>query len=241
MLEDLKKTKKFLKDNKKIIYIILILLILIFAIFASPVKFNKKVYHTVNKDKIVELFNKINDNYSLTIEENINGELKKLEYSRDSKVILYEGDLIDKDGYLLYENRLYSLNSKTEKLTKEKNIPSFINDRLYDLNLIKKIIPYCEFEYVNEVKANCKINLSSYINEYNNLYNENIEVLEDEKLNFEIIHYSNRIGKINVDYKSINKLINNNDNDVFYGIKIYNIDSNNHDIILEHYKEVIAK
>ena len=239
MLKDAKKIKKFYKENKKLIYFGLFFIIIIFVLLVSPNDSNNnKIKHYVSKDNMVELFNKINNNYSLTIEENINGDLKTLEYSNDSKIILYEGSKTDNNGYLLYNNNLYLLNSDNAKLTKVKNIPSFVNDRLYDLNLLKKVIPYCEFDYINEVKANCKMNLSSYINEYNQLYNENISVEEDKEIIFEIIHYSYRIGKINVDYTPINKLINNNDN-VFYGIKIYNIDSNDFSEILEHYKDIL--
>ncbi len=240
MLKNVKKIKKFYEENQKLIYFGLFFLIIIFIILLSPAKYNnKEIKNDVSLDEIVNLFNKINNNYSLTIEENINGELKILEYSNDSKVILYEGSKVNDNGYLLYNGKLYMANLKNNKLTKEKSMPNFVNDRLYDLNLLKKVIPHCELEYVNEVKANCKMNLSSYINEYNNLYNENISILEDEKINFEIIHYSNRIGKINVDYTTINKLINNNEDNVFYGIKIYNIDSNDFSDILEYYKDTL--
>ena len=94
---------------------------------------------------------------------------------------------------------------------------------------------------INVVKVNCKFNLSDYINEYNTLYNENILLDSDEKLEMNIVYYSTGIGKINIDYTKINKIINQNDNSINYSIKLVNTDENDFTEIHNFFKKSIGK
>ena len=237
------KKKENKKDNDntvmKLLVIILIFFLLIVAIISMK-KFrgiNNKILP--NKENMAELFNNIKDNYTLEIEKKINDNTKNIVYSRDKNLILFEGDYEAK-GYLVYKSKVYELNSNN-KIIKSKLSLNKIEDSYYDIDLIKKLFNYCDVEYVNNVKALCKIKYSDYLNEYNTKYKTKIEIDVDNSIEFYIVHYSDRIGKIIVDYSGINKIINNTEDSVNYGILIKDIDNNDFSDYLNYYKKELSK
>jgi len=169
----------------------------------------------------------------------INGITNKFEYSTDSVITLYESNLSNDKGYLIYNNKLYSIDFDSKKLEKTSDNPDFINDKYYDIKLIKRLVNYCDFEYINVVKTICKINTSDYINEYNQMYNLNIETIVNNKMEIQIVHYTDRIGKVIIDYTNLNKILNNSDDEIVYGIKISDTDSNDFNLLLESYRDVL--
>ena len=237
------KKKENKKDNDntvmKLLVIILVFFLLIVAIISMK-KFrgiNNKILP--NKENMAELFNNIKDNYTLEIEKKINDNTKNIVYSRDKNLILFEGDYEAK-GYLVYKSKVYELNSNN-KIIKSKLSLNKIEDSYYDIDLIKKLFNYCDVEYVNNVKALCKIKYSDYLNEYNTKYKTKIEIDVDNLIEFYIVHYSDRIGKIIVDYSGINKIINNTEDSVNYGILIKDIDNNDFSDYLNYYKKELSK
>ena len=96
---------------------------------------------------------------------------------------------------------------------------------------------YSENYNINAEKVNCKINLSDYISEYNKIYGKNIEINYDTKVSFDIIYYTDSIGKINIDYTDINKAINNSNDKIFYGIKLVSVDKNDFSTVIDYFKK----
>ena len=221
-----------------IIGIFIIIILLTFGVRTKNNRLKRKVMP--NKENIVALFNNINDNYTLEIEENINEDINNIVYSRDKNIILFEGKL-SADGYLAYNEKLFELDSKKEKITRSKLSVDKIENSFYDIELLKSIVNYCEIGYVTNVKALCKINYSDYLNEYNKRYNANIENNIDNKMDIYIVHYADRIGKVIVDYTGINKIINKNDDSVKYGIKINDIDKNDYSEYLNYFSKELNK
>ena len=244
MLKDKNKTNLFLRDNDNSYLKVLIIVIVLvaFVVLALAMKKPKSIPNKVlpEKDNLVELFDNIKDNYTLDIEKNVNDIKSNIIYSRDKNLILYEG-AYEADGYLVYKNKVYELNSKNNKLTKSKLSLDKIEDRFYDIDLIKSLINYCEPEYVTNVKALCKIKYSDYLNEYNNKYGTKIESDYDNIIELYIVHYVDRIGKVIVDYTGINKIINGTDDTINYGIQIKDIDKNDFSDYLNYYKKVLSK
>ncbi len=227
-----------IKENilKGILIVLILSLMLVFIIFSSNKKGYKIPKKDITKEELIALFDKVNNNYTLEIEKSINNKMTNIEYSTDANVVLYE---IDSKGYLEYQDNYYEVDADTVKLTKidkEK-----INDNYYDIRLIKNIIKYCHLEYVNNAKSICSITYSDYINEYNLLFNTNIELTYDNIMKFEIVHYPNRIVKVLVDYSGINKIINYDDKIIHYGIKISNVDENDFSKIIDYFKDELNK
>lgn len=222
--------------------ILLILLVFIILMRGKHVK-EEEVLIEVKTDELIALIEKIGNNYSLEIVEEINGNKKELYYDTDSNVELYDGSLIGDDGIMVYKNKKYILYKKDindiekAKLHDYKGDDSFVNDPYYNINLIKNIINYCELTQINKVKVNCKINLSDYISEYNKIYGKNIEINYDTKVSFDIIYYTDSIGKINIDYTDINKAINNSNDKIFYGIKLVSVDKNDFSTVIDYFKK----
>ncbi len=216
-----------------IVLILTLMLVFIFATRSGAKKFKND--RVLTSENLELLLNRINDNYTLNMDEIINGELNNVIYSRDSKMETYE--LYNK-AYLYYNNNLFEINEENYKIKKISKEP-FVDNPFYNINLLKKVFSHCEFERINNVKSICKVKFSDYILEYNNLYNQNINPV-DNIIKFELIYFDD-LSKINVDYTDINRIINNNSKSIKYGIRIEDIDKNNYDIFYEKYKKTLNK
>lgn len=230
-------------NTLKLIGSLIVVFFMLVFIITAPSKGEKKENDIetgeVNKEDILLLFNQIENNYALTITQTVNDETKTLELLTNSRVNLYEGDMLDRDGYLYYDGKLFYIDSDNYKIVKTDKQYDFINDPYYDLNMIKRIVNYCEFSYENEVKANCKMKLSEYFKEYNEKYNTNYNVDDDKELNIVVVHYSNKIEKVIIDYSDINKIIKDSDDEVSYGIRFDDYDDNTIQEIFNKYKTEI--
>ena len=232
------------KDDYKLIKIILIVLFfffMLYVIFVGKPASSKKVSYDVSKNKIIELFNLIEDNYTLTIERNIDGNSEIIVYYNDSKNQMFE---VNNNIYLKHNNKLYlvkQIDSNNYKITKSNEKLSIINDSFADIDLIKKIVNYCEFEYINPVKVTCKINYTDYLKEFNIKNNSEYSINYDNKMSFDIVYYDDEIGKLIIDYTKISEIIYGTNQNIIYGIKINNINSNNFDLLIEKYKKELKK
>ena len=226
------------EDLPKLIVIVCILLFMLSFIFLSGNnKEKRKENMSVSNEIVNSFFSTVNDNYSLDIDEYINDEVNKITYYNDSNIELYE---ISGKGYLYYKNKLFELNEENKTIKKIDN-KSFVNNPYYDFKFIKSLINKCDSKYINEAKVSCKIKLSDYLLEYNNYYGKNIISEEDEIIDFTIVHFSNKVSKIIVDYSKINNIINGEYLNVRYGIKINNIGKNDFNEVYEQYKKELNK
>ena len=219
---------------KGILIVVVITIMMVFIFISGSNASIKK--SSITNDKLNEYMDRIKDNYTLNIDETINGKLTSIIYSRDSSLETYETNNI---AYLYYNNKLFSIDNKTYKLKKESILP-FVNNPYYDINLIKNAFKHCELKYINVVKSTCTVSVNDYINEYNTLYNQNITSTEGS-LFFDIIYSSTGVSKINVDYSKINRIIKIDNSIIKYGIRINNIGKNNYSDFLDYYKKDLNK
>lgn len=210
----------------------------------------KVVLKEVKNSDIILLLDKLDTNFTLEVNEKINGISNVLYYYKDDKIELYDGTVVGEDGVMVYNGKKFVLYRKEVnnakkinevKLHKYKGNDSFINDPFYNLELLKKVINHCEMTPINIVKVNCRFNLSDYIEEYNTLYNKDIKIDYDNKLSMDIIHYTNELGKITIDYTDINKAINNNNSEINYVIAVENIGINDFSDIIKLYGKTLNK
>lgn len=235
MIEKISKKYDVSENLVKGLLIIIGLIIMIVFICISGSNSSIKK-NSITNDKLNEYLDQIKDNYTLNIDETVNGKLTNIIYSRDSILETYEVNGI---AYLYYNNKLFSIDNDTYKLKKESILP-FLNNPYYDINLIKNVFKHCELKHINVVKSTCTVSFNDYINEYNTLYNQSV-TLEEGKLTFDIIYSSTGISKINVDYSPINRIIKIDNSSIKYGIRINNVGKNNYNEFLEYYKKDLNK
>ena len=63
----------------------------------------------------------------------------------------------------MYNDKVFSLNNN--KLSKSDYSKNDFYDIYYDIDFLKKVFNHCDYDYINVVKATCKIKMSDYINE----------------------------------------------------------------------------
>ena len=237
----LDKIQKKYKIDIKSIRIILFLLFFVFmmcVIFYAGGSFKDNTKKDVNKEEIIRLFDMISDNYSLEIEKKVNGNVENIVYYKTSNAEMYE---LDDYLYFVYKNKTYKIGINDGKIKKINDELYFTNDELSNFELIKSLIKYCEFSYINDVKANCKIKYSDYLKEYNLKYNTDYVLNYDNIMSFDIVYYSDGLGKVIIDYTNINQVIHYDNSDIVYGIRVKDVNSNDFSIIFDNYKDIIKK
>ena len=118
MLKDFKKFKKQLKDikekisniritnNVKLILVLIFFVVSIIFIANNRLRYDNKLEEKVaNKIKIIELLNKVEDNYSLEVTKKYKDKSEILNYQKADKLQLYSGDNLDHDGFIIYNNQ----------------------------------------------------------------------------------------------------------------------------------------
>lgn len=253
MLKDFKQFNKKLNNlkekisnikitnNVKLILVLIFFIVSIIFIANNRLRYDNKLEEKVaNKIKIIELINNIKDTYTLEITKKYKDKSESLSYQKSDKIELYSGDNLSHDGFIVYNNQIFYSDSQEEKLHKDNKTYEFINDKYLDINLYKKVINYCEFEYISNTKSTCNINLSDFIKAYNDLYNTNFKILNDEALTFDVI-YTSRINEINIDFTKINEIINPSKDSVEYHIKVNKLESSLVETIYEYFKEELNK
>ena len=195
----LKKTD----DTTKLFLIGIVFLVMILYIFVTAIKDNKDVdYSFINNS-----LKKIGNNYTL----NVSMLNKKIVYSRDKEVEVFESDDFSSNKYIKYNNKIYVLHNDIYEETINNN--DLINKYYYDLELINKVIPYCKYynNYRDEVL--CKIKNDDYNNELLAQYglgrsnDSDVEIdfyYKDKVVNKMTINYGEEEVNIEVDNKGNN-------------------------------------
>lgn len=182
-----------------------------------------------------KLFVDIEDNYTMNVTRTENDDTKKLNIQTDGKLTMYEGTMLEKDGYLTYKDIVYYPENGT--LNKEEiDLNTTLNLSYNDISIIKNLLNYCEPTSKNENVAECNIDITNYLKEYNYVNNTTYKVEKDETFQMIITYQEDKLVNINVDYTTIDKIINESSYDkLVYDIKIYSIGKNNFE---EHAKMI---
>ncbi len=254
MLKDFKKFKKQFKnlqekisnikitDNVRLIFVLIIFVIAIIFVANNRLRYDNKLEEKVaNKIKIIELLNNVEDNYSLDVTKKYKDKSENINYQSSDKLELYSGDNLPHDGFIIYNNQVFYSDSQEEKIYKDNKTYDFLNDKYLDINLYKKVVNYCEFEYISDTESTCNIKLSDFIKAYNDLYDTSFDVINDIDLTFNTTYSSSRFSEIDIDYTKINEIINPTEESVTYNIKINKFDSTLIDTIYEYFKDDLNK
>lgn len=230
--------------QKTLIYLVVVLLGMSFLFFNTNEKRNDNTNPkpnnentiTITKEDIIKKLDNIKDNYSLKITKNIDQEKIKLDIDTDGKLTSYISESIDKGGYITYKDKYFVPGSNNNFMI-VKSVKNPITGNIYDLELIKSLISYCEFTDNNT----CKIKYSDYLKEYNYKYKTTYEteVSDDFLINF--TYTENYITKITYDYTFLNKIINNSESKIDYIIRIEKIGKNDFSDQFEYFDNLIEK
>lgn len=191
------------------------------------------------KNEIIDLFNQIGDKYSFNVTRTFGNSIHKWNYYTDSKLEIFDGEFYSNKTYLVYNNKKYVVNLDNYKINRYNDNIKYINDVYTNKDLIKNIIYYCDLEIINNVKVNCKINLSDYVREYNSMYNKSLTVQNDKEMLFTISYYSTKIDKLVLDYTAFNSLISNSKENLIYEIEYFSTDQEDFDNIYKYYKDYL--
>jgi len=229
-------------SNKEIIklsvIIIVMLAMFLFSVFSKNDNLNIFKKNNNNVD-VVSLFEPIKDNYELVINKIVDDNTEKIDYISDGTLKLY--NLNDEEkGYLIYKEKTYSVELKDFKIKEVKKELDFINDNYANIDFIKSILIYCNSEKENNKKVICSMELSNFINGYNNYFQTNYVYDGEEVITFEFQHGS-IVNTIIVDYSKANKIINNSDSNIEYNIKIKKVNSNDYSSLFEIFKDTLKK
>ena len=192
-------TKMFLIG---IVFLLMILYILVVAIGDD-----KKSDYSFIENHLKNL----GDNYTL----NVDVFDKKIIYSRDKDVEVFESTSFENNKYIKYNNKIYVLKNDSYKEIESNN--DLVNRYYYDLDLIKKVINKCKYKnsYSNEIE--CTIKSDVYNDAILSLYGlgraENTDVYinfyyEDKTVNKMIINTGNAKTTIEIDNKKVNDYSN---------------------------------
>jgi len=237
-----------LDDILKKIPTSLIVCLVLFAGLVCLILFNSEPSSNSNnevdknlivKNEIIDLFNQIGEEYSFRVKRTFGSSVHNWNYYTDSKLEMYDGDFFSNNSYLVYNNKKYVVNLNDYKINNYSGNIIYMNDFYTNKDLIKNIIYYCDLEIINNVKVNCKINLSDYVREYNSMYNESLTVENDKEMLFTISYYSTKINKIVLDYTYFNSLISNSKENLIYEIEYLSIDKEDFDNIYQYYKDYL--
>ena len=227
-------------NSKDKLTIICGVIILLAAIFVLGTGFNKnqntKPVNVINNAHINTLIDKeLGNNYTITINETAGVKEHKHIYYYDGKLKLYESTKSEY-GYLEYNNNVYEMNATTKELTKYNEKISFMNNPLYDYDLIKKITDSCDYKFVSSKKVECNITLREYLKYHNEKYGTTY-VGNDDYINI-YISYTDKLNSIEINYTTFNKIVNLSNETI--NIKLsFRYNSNNFDNIYNAYKDIL--
>lgn len=237
-MEEEKKSWTKEEIIKLSVIVILLLAIFIYSIIAS----NKNIISNKNsfdKTDVQEIFKPIEDNYSLLIDKTINDKNEKIEYINDGTFKLYNIDN-DNKGYLIYKDKTYIVEPKGFKIKEYSKNVEAIKDNLYNINFIKSIVKYCDLKNTRDNETDCYINVSDYINNYNNYFYTNYLYDGDDKIIFNF-HYGNIVNNIKVDYSKVYEIMKNSNDKVIYNIKIDKVNLNDYSNLFEVFSNTLKK
>lgn len=227
-----------LKDKITVICGVVVLIVIIFVLSTGFDRTLPKPVFEANSEQINTLIDDLGDNYTMNITDTTGSVTKNYIHYYDGRLHLYESEN-DNFGYLDYNGNRYQMDGLTKELTLFTGSVGYIDNPLYDYELIKTFTDNCDYEYVNENKATCKITLNDYLSYHNTKYNTSYVGNDSEYINISV-SYGTRLNSIEIDYSAYNKVVNLAEDNVLVKIK-FNYNSNNFNTIYDNYKDVLGE
>lgn len=250
MLKDLFKEEKPKNNNteedrkKAIMYLCLIIVgfvLLFIGLSGEKVdnskKENKQEEITVKKEDIVDKLNLIETNYHIYVYKNIDKDSKKVDISRDGDISIYTGNAVNDSGYVQYKDKYFIAGEDDFILVKNNKIKNEIPKYSYNFELLKNVANYCNFKD----NYNCEINVSDYLNEYNNIYKTSYKIDEDKIMSFEYKYDDKKITSLTYDFSEVQKIIEKKEQNIKYSIYIEDIENNDFSKQTEYFDDLIKK
>ncbi len=219
MLKDKKESRK---------YLVIIILIFLSVIIIGGIGTGIKLYSGLKdpSEIVNKYFEKITNNYSMNVKLYKGEEEYKLDYMSDGTIEMYSSNTFSKTGYLIYKGNYYCLDNNELKKISSIDINGMFNEKLYNINLIKELLNECHFETMDLIRAKCLLNTKMFFEKYNKVFDENIEVTDEEEVPIEILYNGNIIENLKIKYDNVVKKINQNDENIEYDIKFDDINKN---------------
>ena len=132
------------------------------------------------------------------------------------------------------------INTDTFDIKEYNNSLDLLNDKYLSIKLIKNVISACEMEIISSSSATCKLGFGDFITKYNEMYETSIEYSGEDTLTMNI-KFDTLINNVEVDYSTINNLINGSSDTVKYSYRLHNYNLNNFSSFYEIYSGTIVK
>lgn len=226
------------KDKVTVVCGFIVFLVMVFVLSTGFEGDIPKPVFSVNMDELNSILDDLGNNYTINIKDTTGDKTVNYIYYFDGKLKLYESDN-DQYGYLEYNGKRYQMNGVTKELVEYEESVGFIDNPLYDYDLIKNFTDSCNYEYVSDNNASCKITLNEYLKYHNNKYNTSYVGSDSDFITLNII-YGKRVNSIKIDYTAYNKVVNYGEDNVNIEFSI-SYDSNNFDTIYDNYKDVLGE
>ncbi len=226
------------KDKLTVVCGVIFLFVMIFVLSTGFKGELPKHDFKVNAEEVNSVIDDLGDNYIINITETNGDKISNHIYYYDGKIYLYESDTSEY-GYLEYNDKRYQMDGVTRELSEYDETVGYIDNPLYDYELIKNFTDSCNYEYLNRNQASCKITLNEYLTYHNSKYNTSYIGSDYEYITIKI-SYSNKLNMIEIDYSAYNKIVNLGENNVIVKFDFkYNV--NKFDAIYENYKDVLGE
>lgn len=243
MLKEIFSKKEISEEEKNqrlkretLIYLAIFFIFAMFVLFNDSPKREMKA-PTYEFDSVMgfDTLDKIDNNYSIEINKTADDENINLTYMQEDNIILYEGNYLDRDGYMKYNDKYYYLDDNNIYDIKDISIINKINPNYYNIKLIRNVLKECSFVHKENDDFICSLKVNNFFNKYNEIYGTNYNDINDTGFNILVTLNDNKIKKINIDYTIIDSIINNTTfNSLNYNIRINNVNENDFSTIEEY-------
>ena len=214
----------------------IVLCMIVFVIATGFFNTVEKPENKVDIEKINSLVNNIKDNYTMTVNKNLNNEFEEMIYYTDNKLELYESNSYN-NGVIVYNDKLFCLDSDTMELSLCSNEYDYVKNSFYDYEFIKSLVNKCKYQYVSNTNVTCNISLNDFFDRYNEVNNSSY-VPVDGNIIIDISYNRSYITKISIDYSNAYNVINDKDDKFLINMK-FSFNKNDFTEIYEHYKEIL--
>lgn len=243
MLKEIFSKKEISEEEKKqklkretLIYLVIFCIFAMFVLFNDTPKRETKA-PTYEFDSIMgfDTLDKIENNYSIEINKTADDENINLTYMQEDNITLYEGDYLDRDGYMIYNDKYYYLKDNNIYDIQDISIINKIDPNYYNIKLVKDILKECSFVHKEKDDFICSLKVNKFFNKYNEIYGTSYNDINDVEFNILVTLNDNKIKKINIDYTKIDNIVNNTSyNSLKYTIRINSVNENDFSAVEEY-------